>query len=170
MADERMDRHQPGQGIGAKPRRPLPKWMFRLLNPVMTTLLRSPLHRLISHEFMLLSFKGRTSGQPYTVPVSYLQHDHRLYFSCLAGWWQNLPGARVTVCLRGQDRCGTATRIVDPAAITEVVERLIAKRGARMARRIGLLDARTEAEAGILPRRPVFIQIDLENPAHENMS
>ncbi len=170
MADERMDRHQPVQGIGAKPRRPLPRWMFRVLNPAMTTLLRSPLHRLISHEFMLLSFKGRTSGQPYTVPVSYLQHDHRLYFSCLAGWWQNLPGVTVTVCLRGQDRRGTATRIVDPAAITEVVEWLIAKRGARMARRIGLLAARTEAEAGILPRRPVFIQIDLEDPTLENVS
>ena len=170
MADERMDRHQPVQGIEAKPRRPLPKWMFRVLNPVMTTLLRSPLHRLISHELMLLSFTGRTSGHPYTVPVSYLQHDHRLYFSCLAGWWQNLPGATVTVCLRGQDRRGRATRIVDPEAITEVVGRLIAKRGAGMAQRSGLLAARAEAKAGTLPRRPVFIQIDLEDPMHENGS
>ena len=170
MADERMDRQQPAQGMRAKPQRPLPKWMFRVLNPAMTTLLRSPLHHLISHELLVLRFTGRTSGRQYAVPVSYLQHDHRLYFSCLAGWWQNLPGARVTVCLRGQDRRGTATRIVDPAAITEVVGRLIAKRGPRMAQRIGLLAARAEAEAGILPRRPVFIQIDLEAPARENVS
>ncbi len=144
--------------------------MFRVLNPVVKALLRSPLHRLISHELMVLSFTGRTSGKPYAVPVGYLQHDNRLYFSCLAGWWQNLPGTLVTVRLRGQDRRGTAARIVDPDGISEVVQLLIAKRGARVAQRIGLLAARADAEAGNTPQRPVFIQIDLEGPQTENAS
>ncbi len=153
-----------------KPQRPLPKWMFRVLNPVIKALLRSPLHGLISQDFMVLNFTGRTSGKPYAIPVGYLQHDNRLYFSCLAGWWQNLPGAPVTVRLRGQDRRGTAARLADPEGITEVVQMLIAKRGEPVAKRIGLLAARADAEAGNLPRRPVFIQIDLEGHQQANAS
>ncbi len=58
----------------------------------------------------------------------------------------------------------------DPEGITEVVQMLIAKRGERVAKRIGLLAARADAEAGTLPRRPVFIQIDLEGPQQKNAS
>ena len=171
MAEERMSRQQaPSQVTRDKPQRPLPKWMFGVLNPVIKALLRSPLHGLLSHELMVLSFTGRKSGKQYAVPVSYLQRDNRLYFSCLAGWWQNLPGAQVTVRLRGQDRHGTAARIADPEGIREVVQMLIAKRGERVAKRIGLLAARADAEAGNLLRRPVFIQIDLEGPQQENAS
>jgi hypothetical protein len=142
--------------------------MFRVLNPVMKALLGSPLHSLISHELMVLSFTGRKSGKQYAVPIGYLQKDNRLYFSCLAGWWQNLPGAPVTVRLRGQDRHGAAARIADPEGIMEVVQMLIAKRGEPVAKRIGLLAARTDAEAGNTPQRPVFIQIDLEVPQQAN--
>ena len=152
------------------PQRPLPKWLFGLLNPVVTGLLRSPLHGLISHILMVLSFTGRTSGKRYAVPVGYLQQDNRLYVSCLAGWWQNLPGAPITVRLRGQHRGGTAARIVDPDGITAVVQLLIATRGERVAQRIGLLAARADAEAGTMPRRPVFMHIDLAGPHQESAS
>ncbi len=164
MADERMSRQQPPPELVAtdQARRPLPKWMFRVLNPALRVVLRSPLHRLISHHLLLLSFSGRTSGRPYVVPVAYLQQDRRLYFTCLAGWWQNLPGALVTVDLRGQQRSGTARRIVEPDAILTVARLLIVRRGAAMARRIGLTAAHATAQAGIVPWRPVFMQIDLE--------
>src|SRR5688572_15123291 len=109
MVDERMSQQQPpSHGTRGTPQRPLPTWMFGLLNPVVKALLRSPLHGLLSHELMILSFTGRTSGKQYAVPVGYLQQDNRLYFSCLAGWWQNLPEAPVTVRLSGQDRAATA--------------------------------------------------------------
>ena len=171
MAEEPVARQQaPSQVTSDRPQPPLPKWLFRVVNPVMKALLRSRLHALISHEVMVLSFTGRTSGKQYAVPVGYLQQHNRLYFSCLAGWWQNLPGAPVAVRLRGQDRRGTAARIVDPDGIREVVQLLIAKRGERVAKRIGLLAARAAAEAGNLPRRPVFIQIDLEGPPQEHAS
>ena len=171
MIDERMSQPQPpSQVTRDKAQPPLPKWIFAVLNPVVTALLRSPLHALLSHELIVLSVTGRKSGKQYAVPVSYLQQDNRLYFSSLAGWWQNLPGAPVTVRLRGQDRGGTAARIVDPEGIREVVQLLIAKRGERVAQRIGLLAARADAEAGKLPRRPVFMQIDLEGPRQENAS
>ena len=163
MGDERSSRQQAASPMaGAPPKRPLPRWTFGLLNPVMKALLRSPLHHLVSKEVMVLSFTGRKSGKPYAIPVGYLQHANRLYFSCLAGWWTNLPGTVVTVRLRGQDHRGVARRIEDPDGIKQVARLLIAKRGEAMAKRIGLLAARAEAEAGNTPRRPVFIQIDLE--------
>ena len=144
--------------------------MFRVLNPVVTGLLRSPLHVLISQDLMVLSFTGRTSGKQYAVPIGYLQQDNRLYFSCLAGWWKNLPGAPLTVRLRGQDRECTATRIVELDRIMEVLQLLITKRGERVAQRIGLLAARADAEAGTLPWRPVLMQIDLKTSQKENVS
>ena len=162
MPDERRSRPPPPQLAGDPPQRPLPKWIFGLLNPVMRALLRSPLHHLVSKDFMVLSFTGRRSGKPYAVPVGYVQQANRLYFSCLARWWTNLPGTAVTVRLRGHDHRGVARRIADPDGITQVARLLIAKRGEAMAKRIGLLAAQADAEAGSTPRRPVFIQIDLE--------
>ena len=162
MPEERSSRHQPPQMAGGPPKRPLPKWMFGLLNPFIRALLRSPLHHLVSKDFMVLSFTGRRSGKPYAVPVGYVQQANRLYFSCLAGWWTNLPGTAVTVRLRGRDYRGVARRIANPDGITQVARLLIAKRGEALAKRIGLLAALADAEAGSTPRRPVFIQIDLE--------
>ena len=49
MGDERRSRQQPASPMaGAPPKRPLPRWTFGLLNPVMKALLRSPLHHLVS--------------------------------------------------------------------------------------------------------------------------
>ena len=45
----------------------------RVLNPVVKALLGSPLHGLLSHDLMVLSFSGRKSGKQYAIPVGYLQ-------------------------------------------------------------------------------------------------
>ena len=150
-------------GQASPPRRPLPKWMFRVLNPALRVLLRSPLHHLLSQHLILLSFRGRVSGRQYSVPVAALHRDHRLYFTCLAGWWRNLPGASVSVQVRGRAYRGTAVRLVEPDEIKEIVQPLIARRGRVMARRIGLLAALAAVEAGTLPERPVFLRVDLED-------
>ena len=51
--------------VGGEP----PRLVIRFLNPLMRLLLRSPFHRLLSKQFMLLSVTGRKSGRTYTVPV-----------------------------------------------------------------------------------------------------
>ncbi|CAG0927948.1 hypothetical protein TFLX_00719 [Thermoflexales bacterium] len=78
--------------------------IFRTINFALQSILRSPLHRLLSRSLMLITVTGHRSGRMYTVPVSYQQqgatvriiserHDH---------WWRNLRGgAPVTLQLQG---------------------------------------------------------------------
>jgi len=42
--------------------------LTRALNKVPAAILRSPLHRLMSKRFLLLTFAGRESGKRYTIP------------------------------------------------------------------------------------------------------
>ena len=42
-------------------------------NPMITWLLRSPLHGLVSKSIMLITYKGRKSSKEYTTPVNYLR-------------------------------------------------------------------------------------------------
>lgn len=80
-------------------------------NPIITLLLRSPLHGLVSGMYLLITFSGKKSGRVYTTPVQYKQFGQTLKFVTRRSrvWWKNLRGgAPVTVRLRGQDRPAVA--------------------------------------------------------------
>ena len=66
--------------------------LWFLINPVVAFLARSPLHFLISHQVLIIQFKGRKSGKQYLVPVSY--HEHESSYTCVTLrsniWWRNL--------------------------------------------------------------------------------
>ena len=66
--------------------------LWFLINPVVAFLTRSPLHFLISHQVLVIQFKGRKSGKQYLVPVSY--HEHESSYTCVTLrsniWWRNL--------------------------------------------------------------------------------
>ena len=66
--------------------------LWFLINPVVAFLARSPLHFLISHQVLVIQFKGRKSGKQYLVPVSY--HEHESCYTCVTLrsniWWRNL--------------------------------------------------------------------------------
>jgi len=74
---------------------------YRVLNPVVKGLLRSPLHGLASKNVTLLHFTGRNSGKQYVTPLSYVRDDHTIWL--LSGhttrWWKNLRGNQSTVSL-----------------------------------------------------------------------
>ena len=75
-------------------------------NTLMRPLLRSPLHGLVSKNMMLVTLKGRKSGQTYVFPVNYVQEGDSLWTVSLKerSWWRNLrDGATVTLRLRGRD-------------------------------------------------------------------
>lgn len=75
-------------------------------NRLMSALLRSPLHGLISASIMLITVTGRRSGSAYAVPVNYVRDDGTLIVMTQADrtWWRNLRGgAPVTVRLRGRE-------------------------------------------------------------------
>lgn len=142
------------------PKPPLPKAAYRIVNPVMKALLRSPLHGLLSGSLMALTFEGHKSGKRYTIPVGYLQTDDKLYLFTHSNWWKNLRGgAPVTVRLRGQVMKGSAEPLQDADLMLNIVRKLIVARGEVMARRLGFLTP--DGQPTVAPGT-VFIQVRLE--------
>jgi deazaflavin-dependent oxidoreductase (nitroreductase family) len=101
-----------------------PKWY----NPLVTWLLRSPLHRLMSGSTVLITVTGRKTGRPYTLPISYHQSGHTLTLLTRRGktWWRNLQGgAPVRLWLRGQEVSASAEVVeLSAAARLAAVEQL----------------------------------------------
>ena len=88
--------------------------IFRTVNFTLAAILRSPLHRLLSRNLMLITVIGRKSGQTITVPVSYQQRDGavRIISERTDRWWRNLRGgAPVTLQLQGREAKGQASVI-----------------------------------------------------------
>ena len=97
------------------------RWQ-KLYNPLVVTLLRSPLHGFMSNSTMLLTYTGRKSGKTYTTPVNYVQDGETLLAvgSCEHSWWKSLRGgAPVTVRVRGQNMTGVGQAFEGDAAVEE---------------------------------------------------
>jgi deazaflavin-dependent oxidoreductase (nitroreductase family) len=121
-------------------------------NPLITALLHSPLHGLLSNGYMLITVTGRKTGRTYTTPVNYGRAGDTL--TCFSKrdrtWWRNLRGgAPVTVWLRGRERRGLGV----------VVETTEAERVARLRQ---MYPAMTAAQAAKFAPDMVLIEIKLE--------
>jgi deazaflavin-dependent oxidoreductase (nitroreductase family) len=93
-------------------------FMNKIANPVVRLILGSPLHRILSAAVLLITYRGRKSNKPYTLPVQYVQNGKVIYI--LPGmpekktWWRNLRGGiPVWVTLRGETRSGRGM-LLDP--------------------------------------------------------
>ncbi len=83
----------------------------RLYNPIVVSLLRSPLHGVMSKSVMLLTYRGRRSAREFTTPVSYVRDGDNLLVvgSRDHSWWKNLRGgAPVLARVRGRSLEGIA--------------------------------------------------------------
>lgn len=113
--------------------------VLRMINPFVSVILRSPLHRMLSNSVLLLTFTGRKTWKRYTIPVGYTHEGDTLTLFSSKSWYKNLPGRSVTVRLEGRSRKGRAEVIEERAAVLEAAERLVAKDGLKdTGRRIGL--------------------------------
>lgn len=84
----------------------LPEPLFKVINPIMTGLLKSPIHGLWSSSLMLITFTGRNSKKVFTTPVRYIetQGTVRCFTSSENLWWRNLRGgADVVLRIKGKD-------------------------------------------------------------------
>ncbi len=89
-------------------------------NPIMRSLIRSPLHFFVSKNMMLMTYTGRRSGKSYTTPMNYLQIGETVFTISSREhiWWHNLLGGMdVTLRLRGKDIPARAKTLEDPAAV-----------------------------------------------------
>jgi len=109
----------------------IPDSVFKLLNPLMSALLRSPLHSPMSKSILLITFEGRRSGRTYTLPVSYSREGStvRCFTSRRNSWWRNLQdGADVSLFVRRKESHGRAEAIHDdPKRIRDAVAAHLAR-------------------------------------------
>jgi deazaflavin-dependent oxidoreductase (nitroreductase family) len=69
------------------------RFRAHVVNPVLSVLLRSPAHRLLSGSVLLLEYSGRRTGRRYGLPVMYASSGDG--FVVMAGqpadktWWRN---------------------------------------------------------------------------------
>jgi hypothetical protein len=104
-----------------------PKLITTVSNALIAQLLRSPLHGLVSKSCVLLSFKGRKSGNSYTFPVGYFQQEeNEIEVIPLHNWWRNLRGnVPVTVWLKGRHYSAVAEVYQGDEATVNELQRLV---------------------------------------------
>jgi hypothetical protein len=117
-----------------------PSALLRLVNPVLGFLLRTPLAGPARKQLMVLSFTGRKTGRPFTIPVSAHVIDHDLYALTGAPWKQNFrDGAAVSVVYDGKTTAMRGELIRDRAIVSDLFHRCAESYGVRRAQRmIGL--------------------------------
>jgi deazaflavin-dependent oxidoreductase (nitroreductase family) len=91
--------------------------LLRRCNGLVRALLRSPLHGLLSRDLLVLAYTGAKTGQPRVLPLSYVEHDGRLYLCTRTSlWWRNLKSRpEVELWLRGRRLAATA-HVVAPSS------------------------------------------------------
>jgi hypothetical protein len=80
--------------------------LYRLINPPIRSLLRSPFHGLMSKNTLLLEFTGRNSGRSLSTPISYYlsKQTAHCFTSRSFSWWRNLTtGAQVQLVIKGKN-------------------------------------------------------------------
>jgi len=100
--------------------------VVRYFNPFIRWMLGSRAHRMMSGRLMLLSFTGRRTGRLYTTPVSYVREGTDLLVPGGGAWWKNLTSSTARVRLQGSWRVVTPEVVREPAAISEVLGRMLA--------------------------------------------
>ncbi len=97
-----------------------------LANPLVSTILRSERHALLSDRIMLITLREQDTSEPITFPVNYLREADTVYVGCDSGWWKHLAGgAEVHMHIEGNDLVGWAIPILDdPNRISEGFKKL----------------------------------------------
>ncbi|HEX5505879.1 MAG TPA: nitroreductase/quinone reductase family protein [Thermomicrobiales bacterium] len=104
--------------------------VLHAVNPFVAALLRSPLHGLISKQVLLLTYTGRKTGKPHTIPVGYRREGDTLTILSTRRWWKNLRGGTpVVVRLRGRRQTARAEGTGERDAVLAAVEHLVAGHG-----------------------------------------
>ena len=83
-------------------------------NPLVTTILQSEQHALLSGRTMLITMKNRETAQMKTFPVNYLREGDMVYIGSDFGWEKHLVGgAEVRLLIQAREYTGRATPILD---------------------------------------------------------
>jgi hypothetical protein len=113
-----------------------PPTLVKMGNPLVRTLLGSPLHGMLDDSFLVLHLTGRRTGRRYNIPVGYVDMEGKLTVVTVAGWRVNLRGgADVEVTRHGCLRPMRALLDEDPASVAVSYRAMIDRIGWRKAQR-----------------------------------
>jgi deazaflavin-dependent oxidoreductase (nitroreductase family) len=135
-------------------------------NPMLTALLRSPLHGLLSKNMLLITVTGRKSGRQYTTPVSYTRQGEQLWVISKRErtWWRNLiGGAPVSLLLEGKTVPARGEAVTDEGRVAARLSEHLS-RYPRIARPLGVLmtDGRPDPQTlSAAAQNWLFVCIDL---------
>lgn len=134
-------------------------------NGMVSAVLRSPLHGLVSRSLALFTYRGRRSGTEYTIPVGYVERGGSVLV--LAGrpegknWWKNFAEpSPVTLRLRGRSVSGTAV-LLDGERAEEAVAHYF-ELSPRTARTFGVS---ADADPVWIADRVRVIEVTRDSPA-----
>ncbi len=144
--------------------------LYRVLNPAIKAVLRSPLHRLGSKTIALLRFRGRISGREFVTPLSYVRNDQTVWFLSdhSTNWWKNFREGDVPVSIEiARSTVNGTARLWDgdTVELREHVSRYLCAlpRDAKVAG-IKLDQNKVPIEASLVKVAPtlVMVQVELE--------
>jgi F420H(2)-dependent quinone reductase len=117
-----------------------PQRLVTLMNPIVRSVLRSPLHGAVDGALLILHVRGRRTGRQYDIPVGYVDLDGRFVVVTQHSWRANLRGVTdVDVMHQGRRRTMHADLDEEPGAVATILHAAIEKIGWQAARRqIGL--------------------------------
>lgn len=146
---------------------PMPKFLFKAINPLMKLVLLSPFHRGMSRRLMVLSFTGRKTGRRYSTPVGYVCDGKSVYVFTHSPWRSNFTHlAPVSMRIQGRDVKGTARLVHDPERVRQMIQALVAAYGEGMSQQMGFwvenLDSATPEAVRQATRGTYFIEITLD--------
>ncbi|GLE52712.1 hypothetical protein [Mycobacterium montefiorense] len=111
-----------------------PSALLKLVNPMLGFLLRTPLAGSARKQLMVLSFTGRKTGRPFTLPVSAHVIGSDLYALTGAPWKQNFRGgAPAQVIYDGKTTAMRGELIRDRAIVSDLYKRCADSYGLRRA-------------------------------------
>ncbi|MEK9649796.1 MAG: hypothetical protein VW146_02475 [Gammaproteobacteria bacterium] len=103
--------------------------IWRIINPFVVLILRSPFHSIASKNLLFISFKGRKTQKKYHIPVSYHKEGRELIALTLKKnlWWKNLVSlTHVQITLQGKAQDAAISIVIeDTQYIKEKMRKLI---------------------------------------------
>ena len=114
-----------------------PEALLHFVNPAMRFLLGTPLAGAARKQMMVVSFKGRKTGRPYSIPVSAHVIDNHLYALTSAPWKNNFrDGGAAEVLHNGTKTQMRGELITDPAVVADLSHRCAESYGVKRAQRM----------------------------------
>jgi hypothetical protein len=142
---------------------PLPAWSYRILNPTLKFLLRTPLHRATSGGMMILYYTGRKTGKRYDIVLAYQEEDGKLYTFSSSPWSRNFTdGTPVKLRLRGEMMPAAATVVDDLALTGRVIRRMVRNHGEKLVTGMGLIGVAPDGTTRLqMPKSSRLIEFTL---------